>query len=62
MLRWSMGFFVVAIIAGMLGFTSVAGSALEIAKILFFLFLIPAIVLLIAGLFIIGGAKSLMNR
>jgi uncharacterized membrane protein YtjA (UPF0391 family) len=54
MLRWSAVFFVISIIAAMLGFTSIAGSALDIAKILFFIFLIPAIVLLICGLFVFG--------
>ncbi len=54
MLLWSALFFIISIIAAMLGFTTIAGSALEIARILFFIFLLPAIVLLICGLFIFG--------
>jgi uncharacterized membrane protein YtjA (UPF0391 family) len=51
MLKWSAVFFVIAIIAGMLGFTNVSGAAIDIAKVLFILFLAPAIILLIAALF-----------
>jgi len=40
MLRWSLGFFVVALIAAVLGFTGIAVAAAGIAKILFFLFLV----------------------
>ena len=49
MLRWAVTFFVIAIIAAVLGFTSIAGSAIEIAKILFFVFLVLAVVSFIFG-------------
>jgi uncharacterized membrane protein YtjA (UPF0391 family) len=49
-----MGFLVIAIIAGLLGFTGIAGTSMAIAKTLFFLFLVIFLVLLLAGLFI-GG-------
>ena len=55
MLRWAAIFFVISIVAAMLGFTYIAGSALDIAKVLFFIFLIPAVILLICGLFIFGS-------
>ena len=54
MLRWAVTFFVIAIIAAVLGFTSIAGSAIEIAKILFFVFLVLAVVS-----FIFGRGKTL---
>jgi uncharacterized membrane protein YtjA (UPF0391 family) len=54
MLRWAATFFVISIIAAMLGFTNIAGSALDVAKVLFVIFLIPAFVLLICGLFVFG--------
>ena len=38
MLRWVITFFVIAIIAGLLGFTNMAGDLAYIAKILFFIF------------------------
>ncbi len=49
MLHWAVTFFIIAIIAAMLGFTSIAGSAVEIAKILFFVFLVLAAVTLVFG-------------
>jgi uncharacterized membrane protein YtjA (UPF0391 family) len=49
MLRWTVTFFIIAIIAALLGFTSIAGSAVEIAKILFFIFLVLAVVSFIFG-------------
>ena len=39
MLRLAVGFLVVALIAALLGFSNVAGTAMEGAKILFFIFL-----------------------
>lgn len=49
MLNWAATFFIIAIIAAVLGFTSIAGSAIEIAKILFVVFLVLAIVSFIFG-------------
>jgi uncharacterized membrane protein YtjA (UPF0391 family) len=40
MLRWSLGFLIVALIAGLFGFTPIAGATYEVARILFFGFLI----------------------
>jgi uncharacterized membrane protein YtjA (UPF0391 family) len=49
MLYYAAIFFVVAIIAALLGFTGIAGSAMAIGKVLFFIFLILAIVMFISG-------------
>lgn len=40
MLGWALTFLVVALIAGLLGFTSIAGASMAIAKILFVVFLV----------------------
>jgi uncharacterized membrane protein YtjA (UPF0391 family) len=40
MLNWSITFFIVALIAAILGFSGIAASAAGIAKVLFFLFLV----------------------
>ena len=40
MLRWALGFFIVALIAAVFGFTGIAVAAAGIAKILFFVFLV----------------------
>ena len=49
MLNWAVTFFIIAIIAAVLGFTSIAGYAIDIAKILFFVFLLLAVVSFIFG-------------
>jgi len=50
MLRWALGFFIVAIIAALLGFTGIAVATAGIAKILFYLFVILFLVSLIGHL------------
>ena len=50
MLGYALTFLVVALIAGVLGFTSVAGAAMGIAKILFFVFLLLFVVSLVMHL------------
>ncbi len=47
MLYWSATFFIIAMVAALLGFTGIAIGAASIARILFFLFLILFIVSLI---------------
>lgn len=49
MLNWAVTFFIIAIVAAVLGFTRIAGSAIDIAKILFFVFLLLAVVSFIFG-------------
>ena len=49
MLNWAVTFFIIAIVAAVLGFTTIAGSAIDIAKILFFVFLVLAVVSFIFG-------------
>ncbi len=49
MLNWAATFFIIAIVAAVLGFTSIAGSAIDIAKILFVVFLVLAVVSFIFG-------------
>jgi len=40
MLKWAAIFFVIAIVAAVFGFGGIAAGATEIAKILFFIFLV----------------------
>lgn len=49
MLYWAVVFFVIALIAAVFGFGGIAASAVGIAKILFFVFLILAIVSFVVG-------------
>ncbi|HEY9237077.1 MULTISPECIES: DUF1328 domain-containing protein [Phenylobacterium] len=57
MLGWALTFLVVALIAGVLGFTSIAGAAMGVAKILFFVFLVLFVVSLIMHM--VRGRSSL---
>ncbi|MGB2590191.1 MAG: DUF1328 domain-containing protein [Candidatus Acidiferrum sp.] len=50
MLRYALGFFIVALIAAVFGFTGIAVAAAGIAKLLFFVFVILFILSLVAGL------------
>ncbi len=50
MLRWALIFLVIGLIAGLLGFTGVAGASIAIAKTLFFVFIVIFLVLLVLGL------------
>ena len=49
MLSYAITFLVIALIAGILGLGLVAGLALEIARILFVVFLVLFVVSLVAG-------------
>jgi len=48
MLRWALGFFVVALIAAALGFGGIAASAASIAQLIFYVFVILFVVSLLA--------------
>jgi uncharacterized membrane protein YtjA (UPF0391 family) len=50
MLHYAAVFFVIALIAALFGFGGIAVGAAEIAKLLFFIFLILFVVSLVAGL------------
>jgi len=49
MLHWSLMFLVFAIIAAILGFGGLAGTAVGIAKVLFFVFLVVWLVAFLTG-------------
>jgi uncharacterized membrane protein YtjA (UPF0391 family) len=49
MLHWALVFLLIALVAGVFGFTSVYVAAAGIAKVLFFVFLVLFIISLISG-------------
>jgi uncharacterized membrane protein YtjA (UPF0391 family) len=49
MLRWTVTFLIIAIVAAIFGFTGIASGAAQIAKILFFIFLVLFLLSLIRG-------------
>jgi uncharacterized membrane protein YtjA (UPF0391 family) len=50
-MRYAAIFFVIAIIAAVFGFGGIAAGATEIAKILFFIFIVVFLITLLLGLF-----------
>ncbi|MEP7155911.1 MAG: DUF1328 domain-containing protein [Betaproteobacteria bacterium] len=50
MLYYAAVFFVIAIVAGLLGFGGIAAGASSIAQVLFFIFVVLFLVSLVAGL------------
>ncbi len=49
MLNWAITFLVIALIAAVLGFTTVAGTAIEFAKVIFVVFLVLFVISLVLG-------------
>ena len=49
MLRWALIFAIVAIVAGLLGFTGIAAGAATIAKTIFYIFLGLVVVFIVLG-------------
>jgi uncharacterized membrane protein YtjA (UPF0391 family) len=50
MLRWALIFLIVAIVAAIFGFGDIVYFATDIAKILFFVFIVVFVVMLVLGL------------
>ena len=50
MLKWSLYFFIIAIVAGTLGFTGIAQGASAIAQTLFFIFIALFLAVFLLGL------------
>ena len=57
MLRAAIFFFILAVIAGLFGFTGIEGAAADVAKVLFFLFVAVWVILLTMGFAIAGFFK-----
>lgn len=57
MLRWAMGFLVLALVAAVFGFGGIAATSAGIAKTLFIIFLIIAAVTFLISVF--AGKKAL---
>jgi uncharacterized membrane protein YtjA (UPF0391 family) len=51
MLGWALTFLIIALIAAAFGFGGIAGAAIGIAKILFFVFIVLFVLALIFGAF-----------
>ena len=49
MLRWALVFLLVALVAALFGFGGISAAASDIARILFFIFIVMFILLLVVG-------------
>ena len=58
MLKWSFIFLIIAVVAGIFGFTGVEEGAASIAKILFFIFISVWIIMLVLGMTIFKKATE----
>ncbi len=57
MLRWALGFLIVALVAAFMGFGGVASTSMQIAKTLFYVFLVFFLIALVLSL-VTGRRKS----
>ncbi len=55
MLRWALIFLVIGLVLAVLGFGGIGGAFIDIAKILFYIFLVLFVVFLVLGL--VAGRK-----
>lgn len=58
MLRWAFIFLLVGLVAGLFGFTGIAGASIGIAKVLFFICIVAFLVMLVLGLTIFKAATG----
>jgi uncharacterized membrane protein YtjA (UPF0391 family) len=49
MLKWALFFLVISLVAALFGFTGISAAAADIAKILFFIFIVIFVILLVIG-------------
>jgi uncharacterized membrane protein YtjA (UPF0391 family) len=49
MIRWAVIFLIIGLVAGLLGFTGIAGAAVGIAKILFFVAIAIFLIMVVLG-------------
>ena len=52
-LKWALIFFVISVVAGILGFTGISVASADVARFLFYVFVVIFLVLLILGLTIL---------
>ena len=56
LLKWALIFFLISIVAALFGFTGISAATADIARILFYIFVVIFLVLLILGLVVFRGA------
>jgi uncharacterized membrane protein YtjA (UPF0391 family) len=62
MLRWSIAFFLVALLAAVFGFSDIASGAAWAGKVLFFVFLACFVFSLVTGVFRVRRRRRIVVR
>ena len=62
MLRWAVIFLIIALVAALFGFGGIAGAAVGIAKILFFIFIVLFIISILIGGFAVKKIKNAVDE
>lgn len=57
-LKWALIFFVVSLVAALFGFTDISAASADIARVLFYIFLVIFVVLLVLGLTIFRAVSG----
>jgi uncharacterized membrane protein YtjA (UPF0391 family) len=57
-LKWALIFLLISLVAALFGFTDIAAASADIARVLFYIFMVIFVVLLILGLTIFGAASG----
>jgi len=57
-LKWALLFFIVSLVAALFGFTDISAASADIARVLFYIFLVIFVVLLVLGLTIFRAATG----
>jgi uncharacterized membrane protein YtjA (UPF0391 family) len=58
MLRWALGFLLVAILAAVCGFGGIAGAATDIARLIFFVFLVLFVFSAVGHMFGVSAPRT----
>ncbi len=57
-LNWALLFFIVSLVAALFGFTNISAASADIARVLFYIFLVIFVLLLVLGLTIFRAASG----
>ena len=57
-LKWALLFFIVSLVAALFGFTDISAASADIARVLFYIFLVIFIVLVVLGVTIFRAVSG----
>ena len=57
-LKWALIMFIVSVVAAIFGFTDLAAASADVARVLFYIFLVIFLVLLVLGLTVFRAARG----